>query len=141
MIDCIFCDIIAGRKEATLVYQDELVIAFMDIQPINTGHVLIVPNKHAAYLNQLDEISGALIFQTAQKINRALRNSTLKCEGVNFFLADGSVAGQEIFHVHLHVFPRFKGDGHRWQMAEHYYNRPAQSELEIAAEKIRQSME
>ena len=141
MNDCILCDIIEGRKEATFVCLDKLVSAFMDIQPINKGHVLVVPNTHAAYVNQMDEVSGARIFQVAKKINRALRHSTLKCEGVNFFLADGSAAGQEIFHDHLHVFPRFEGDGHVWKMSEQYFDLPARCELETAAEKIRQGID
>jgi histidine triad (HIT) family protein len=137
MANCIFCDIVKGNARAALVYQDDLASAFMDIQPVNPGHVLVVPNSHAAYLADLPEESGAHIFRLAQRLAQALRASGLRCEGVNFFLADGEAAMQEVFHVHLHVFPRYPGDGFGLRFAERYFTRPAWSEIEAAAEKIR----
>ena len=137
MGNCIFCDIVNGNAEAALVWQDDLVSAFMDRQPVNPGHVLIVPNHHAAYLADLPEKSGAHMFRVAQRVARAIRASGLRCEGVNLFLADGEAAGQEVFHVHLHVFPRFHGDGFGLRLPERYFTKPPRSELEDAAEKIR----
>ena len=95
MNDCIFCAILEGRKEASFVYQEDSVSAFMDIQPINPGHILIVPNVHAAYLVDLNLDTGARLFQTAQCLAATLRFSRLRCQGVNFFLADGEAAHQE----------------------------------------------
>jgi histidine triad (HIT) family protein len=141
MGDCIFCDIVQGKGEGVFVYRDELVTGFMDIQPVNPGHVLIVPNAHATYLADLPEETGAHMFRVAQRITEAIRGSGLKCEGVNFFLADGEAAMQEIFHVHFHVFPRFRGDGFGLKFAERYFVRPARSELEDAARSIRKAME
>ncbi|MDY7107367.1 MAG: HIT domain-containing protein [Planctomycetota bacterium] len=140
MSECLFCSIVAGREKASVVYQDNHVTAFMDIQPINRGHVLVVPNSHAAYLDGLDETDGARMFQTAQQITRALRRSSLPCEGVNLFLADGAAAGQEVFHVHLHVVPRIAGDGHVWRMADHYYHLPGRADLDLAAKAIRNGL-
>jgi histidine triad (HIT) family protein len=108
----------------------------MDIQPVNPGHVLIIPTYHAPSLAELDEESGAHMFGIAQRIAAALRDSGLKCEGVNFFLADGEVAGQEVFHVHLHVFPRYTGDGFGLRFGPGYGNRPARAELDAVADKI-----
>ncbi len=71
----------------------------MDIQPINPGHVLVIPNSHVTYLADLDEGVGSELFSVAQRITAALRTSGLRCEGVNLFLADGEAAGQEIFHA------------------------------------------
>ncbi len=136
MTHCIFCDILNGSAEATFIYRDELVSAFMDIQPITTGHVLIVPNYHAAYISDLDYKSAAQMFVVANKINEAIRRSELKSEGVNYFLADGAAAGQEIFHVHLHVFPRFKGDGMKIQVGDDYHRPKSRNELENAAKLI-----
>jgi len=141
MGNCIFCDIVKGNAEASLVWQDDFVSAFMDIQPVNPGNVLIVPNDHAAYLADLPEDTGAHMFRVAQRVARAIRASGLRCEGVNFFLADGEAAMQEVFHVHLHVFPRFHGDGFGLRLPERYFTKPPRSELEEAAEKIRKQIQ
>jgi histidine triad (HIT) family protein len=114
---CVFCEIIAGRAESSLVYEDEYVIAFMDIRPLTQGHVLVVPRSHADCLEVLDEDLGACLFRAGHRLTRALRRSGLPCEGVNLFLADGEAAFQEAFHVHLHVLPRTAGDGFRIEAA------------------------
>jgi histidine triad (HIT) family protein len=88
-------------------------VAFMDLNPVTPGHVLVVPRLHAAGLEDLDEDTSAHVWQTVHRMGRALRRSGLRCEGVNVFLADGAVAFQEIFHFHLHVFARFRGDTFR----------------------------
>lgn len=110
---CIFCDIVAGRAEASVVYQDERVLAFMDIRPVTTGHTLVIPKAHVANLADLDAELGGVLFQVAHRLAGAFRSSGVPCEGVNLFLADGAAAGQEVFHTHVHVFPRFSGDGFR----------------------------
>ncbi len=109
--DCIFCKIAAGEADANVVYQDELVTAFLDIHPINPGHVLIVPNQHTPDLAGLVPAHGERIFTVAQKLAAALRRTALRPDGINFLLADGAAAGQTVFHLHLHVLPRFAGDG------------------------------
>jgi histidine triad (HIT) family protein len=141
MTDCVFCDIVAGRAEATLVWQDDLVSAILDIRPVNPGHVVIVPNVHSTYLVSLPEETGAHMFTIAQRLARALRHSGLPCEGINMFLADGEAAMQEVFHVHLHVFPRVTGDGFGLTFGEHNFTRPTRGELEAAGDKIRAALE
>jgi diadenosine tetraphosphate (Ap4A) HIT family hydrolase len=111
--DCVFCEIVAGTAPASVAYQDEKAVAFLDIRPLTPGHLLIVPRRHAAHLADLEPADGAHLFGVGQRLAAALRTSGLRCEGVNFFLADGVPAGQEVFHVHLHVLPRFRGDGFR----------------------------
>ena len=140
MDDCIFCDIVVGRLPASMVYQDDRCAAFMDIQPVNPGHMLVIPNDHAAYLAELDEDTGAQMFRVAQRLAGALRHSGVKCEGVNLFLADGEAASQEVFHVHLHVFPRYHGDGFGLQFGPAYFDKPARSELDEVAGKIRRAL-
>lgn len=137
MQDCIFCDIINGKGDVTYVFQDELVSAFMDIQPVNAGHILFVPKEHATCLADLPEETGAHMFRVAQRTAAALRSSGIRCEGVNVFLADGEAAGQDVFHVHLHLFPRFKGDGFGLTFADRYFTLPPRSELEAVATAIR----
>jgi histidine triad (HIT) family protein len=111
MVVCAFCQILHGEAPASLVYSDDKVAAFMDTQPVNPGHVLVAPRVHATLLNDLDEEIGAQMFRLGMRLSKAVRKTGLQCEGVNLHLADGQVAGQEIPHVHLHVIPRFKGDG------------------------------
>ncbi|MCU1268151.1 MAG: hypothetical protein JWM21_4469 [Acidobacteria bacterium] len=137
--DCIFCKILSGELEASLVYRDELCAAFMDIQPVNPGHLLVVPNRHAAFLADLKDEEGAQMFRVAQRLAAALRQCDLKCEGVNLFLADGEAAMQEVFHVHLHVFPRHDGDGFGLKLPPGYFQRPERTELNEVAEKIREA--
>ena len=135
--ECILCRIVAGTLESSPVYEDEQVLAFMDIQPVTRGHLLVIPKAHAPYLSDLDEELGMSVFRIAQRLAGALRASGLPCEGVNLFLADGEAAFQEVFHVHLHVFPRTVGDGFRieadWQV------RP-RAELDAAAARVRAAL-
>jgi histidine triad (HIT) family protein len=137
MSQCIFCDILAHRVPATFVYTSPKVSAFMDIQPVNPGHVLVIPNEHAAYLSDLDPETGAVMFRVAHRMAQALRDSGLPCEGINMFLADGEVAMQEVPHVHLHVFPRTKEDGFGLKFGAKYFQKPPRSEVETAAKAIR----
>lgn len=96
-----------------MVHADDTAVAFMDLNPVTPGHVLVVPRVHAEGLEDLDEDTSAHVWRVGHRIGRALRRSDLRCEGVNVFLADGEAAFQEVFHFHLHVFPRFRGDGFR----------------------------
>ena len=141
MAKCVFCEIVHGKSEGTFVYCDENISVFMDTTPINTGHLLVVPNMHAAHLADLYPEIGAQMFRIAQKMAVALRKSGLRCEGINLFLADGEAAMQDVFHVHLHVIPRFRGDGFGLTLPEDYFTRPQRSELEKAAQSIRKEIE
>ncbi len=135
--DCIFCEIIARRLPGSFVYEDEACAAFMDIRPVNPGHILVAPRRHAASLAELDPQDGAALFQAAQRLAAGLRLSGLPCEGVNLFLADGEAAGQDVFHVHLHVFPRFHGDGFGLRFGPHYNEPTPRSRLDELAQQIR----
>ena len=129
-----FCEIVAGRAESSRVYADEHVIAFMDIQPLATGHLLVIPRAHAEGLESLDEDQGAYLFRAGHRLARALRQSGLPCAGVNLFLADGEAAFQEVFHVHLHVLPRNPGDGFRIDAQR---RQPGRRELDATAAQVR----
>ncbi|HEU4557307.1 MAG TPA: HIT family protein [Longimicrobium sp.] len=137
MPDCIFCSILAGEAPASFVYRDEVCSAFMDIQPVNPGHLLVIPNTHAPHLADIDGDTAAHLMRVGHRLAAALRSSGLRCEGVNVFLADGAAAMQEVFHVHLHVIPRYRGDGFGLKFGPHYFQRPQRSELTAAAERIR----
>ena len=134
MTDCLFCRILAGELPASFVYRDDRCAAFMDIQPVNPGHLLVVPLRHAASLADIDGAEAAALMRVAHAAAAALRASGVRCEGVNFFLADGAAAMQEVFHVHLHVFPRYRGDGFGLKFsAEYYTRRPERQELDDLA--------
>ena len=139
--NCIFCKILNKQAPASLLYEDEICTAFLDIQPVNPGHILIVPNRHASNLSELNLQEGERLFHTAQKMTAALYQSGIRCEGVNFFLADGEAAFQEVFHVHLHVFPRYKGDGFSLKMSPQYPSLPKRNELDHLAKKIKSCLE
>jgi histidine triad (HIT) family protein len=136
--ECPFCLLAAGRGEVSLVHEDVRTLTFMDVQPIQPGHMLVVPKVHAASLAALDPEDGAQMFRVAQVAARSLRASVLRCEGVNLLLADGSAAGQDVFHVHLHVVPRFGGDGFGFRLPSDHASRP-RSELDQAATVLRAS--
>ena len=135
--DCVFCAIVATRAEASLVNEDETAVAFLDINPITPGHALVVPRAHAASLAELDAELGGHLFRVAMRVASALRASPLRVEGVNLFLSDGAAAGQDVFHVHLHVLPRFAGDGLR---IAHEAGAPGREALDAQAAAIRRAM-
>ncbi len=107
----------------------------MDIGPVTPGHLLVIPKRHAPYLADLDEATGARMYRVATRLAHALRVSGLRCEGINLFLADGEAAGQEVFHVHLHVFPRFAGDNVR--IEGDWSSVPTRADLDATAAALR----
>jgi histidine triad (HIT) family protein len=137
--DCVFCGIAAGHVEGARVYADERVLAFLDIRPVTTGHTLVVPRRHGAYLAELDPEDGAALFRAAMIVAGALRRSGIRCEAVNLWLADGEAAGQDVFHVHLHVVPRYEGDGFGLRFPPDYRVRE-RAELDETAARIRDAL-
>ncbi|RSM44661.1 HIT family protein [Amycolatopsis balhimycina DSM 5908] len=109
--ECVFCAIGTGQAPAAFVHEDDEFAAVVDLRPVTTGHLLVLPRAHHADLASLPAEAGARMFTIAHTLAAALRRTDLRCEGINLFLADGKAAGQEIPHVHLHVIPRFAGDG------------------------------
>ena len=90
MSDCIFCAIVRGESPASVVHEDDDVLAFLDIAPINPGHALVIPRQHAAGLPDLPEDLGAAMGRVGHRLALALRRTNLRCEGVNLFPADGA---------------------------------------------------
>ena len=110
--ECVFCRIVDGRAEGSVVASSERALAFLDLQPATEGHTLVVPRAHATHLADLDAADGAAVWALGTRVAAGLRAAGL-ADGVNLFLADGVAAGQEVWHVHLHVLPRRRGDGLR----------------------------
>ena len=135
---CVFCDIVAGRAPAAIVFRDERVVAFMDHSPHNPGHVLVVPVQHAADILGVPAATAEEMMVVAQKVARAIRKSGLKADGFNFRMNTGAAAGQTVFHTHLHVIPRYVDDAGG---QSHVGERLPVDELEPIAAKIRAELE
>ena len=109
-MDCVFCRIRDGQIPSTRVYEDERTIAFMDINPLNEGHTLVIPRAHAATLFEADEADLRAAIATAKRVAKAIREA-LRPDGLNLLQANGAAAFQSVPHVHFHLIPRFAGDG------------------------------
>jgi histidine triad (HIT) family protein len=109
--DCVFCAIGAGRAEASMVFEDETVMVWMDLNPVTHGHLLVVPREHAVGFDDLDARTSAHVWSVGHEMARALRRSSLGCRGINVLVCDGEPAFQTVFHFHLHVIPRYPDDG------------------------------
>jgi histidine triad (HIT) family protein len=108
-MDCIFCDIIAGKSEAEILYQDENIISFLDIRPVNYGHTLVVPKKHCDDFLSLTSAELNYLIKGLQVISAAIERS-VKADGFNIVVNKGKAAGQTVFHFHFHIIPRFTND-------------------------------
>ncbi|MGI9264425.1 MAG: HIT family protein [Gammaproteobacteria bacterium] len=131
---CVFCKIIDGSAESSEVYRDADCVAFLDIRPINPGHVLVCPTRHASSFAELkpDEIMAVLA--VAQRVALAQKGHLHNCQGFNLLLSDGEVAGQEVPHVHFHVVPRHSEDAFGYRRVGRRANRKA---LDVLAAQLR----
>ncbi len=136
MSDCVFCRIIAGQIPSTRVYEDEHVLAFMDIGQVNPGHVLVAVKRHAANLFELEEAQAAAVGRASRQIARAIE-AAFKPEGLSVYQANGKAAGQTVFHYHVHLLPRHAGDGMEltWPVKN-----PPREALEDYARRIREKL-
>ena len=120
MKNCIFCKIIAGEIPSVKIYEDDLVLAFMDIAPINFGHVLVIPKEHHTSVATIPENVAGRMFLVGSRVGVAMRRG-LDADGFNFHLSDGTVAGQVVMHAHLHIVPRWVSDGFHWNWRQLKY--------------------
>jgi len=114
---CIFCKIVQGEIPCHKVYEDDLLLVFLDINPFTYGHMLIIPKRHAADLSELNEAELVAILPLSQRLAADVRQK-LGASGVNILQNNGKDAGQVVFHYHMHLIPRFAGEKNNWQMAE-----------------------
>jgi len=130
--DCIFCKIAAGEIPSKTLYEDEKFRVILDLGPATKGHSLILPKDHAADLYELQEETAADAMKLAKKMALLMREK-LHCDGLNLIQNNGETAGQTVQHFHLHLIPRYKGDGQRinWVPSE-----PTQEELEAVRKEI-----
>ena len=120
MEDCIFCKIISGEIPATKVYEDNDVFAFLDIQPINFGHVLVIPKEHYKDLSVTPKELVCKSMEVVHKLIPVIKKAT-GADAVNIGINIGENAGQEVFHTHIHIMPRFSDDGYEvWHSKKTY---------------------
>lgn len=140
MTDCIFCRIVAGEAPASFVHRDGLVSAFLDIRPVTRGHLLVIPDAHVEVSQDLPDATAERLFHVGRQLARALRSADgIRADGINLFVADGEAAGQDVFHAHLHVIPRFEGDGFAIDAAAWRNPPPSRAELDGQASAIREA--
>jgi histidine triad (HIT) family protein len=111
-VSCIFCKIVAGEIPSTKIHEDDRTIAFMDINPGTRGHALVIPKAHAADVFEIDPEDLAAVAKVAQQVAKAAK-AGLGCAGINLVQSNGAAAFQSVFHLHVHVIPRYEGDGVR----------------------------
>lgn len=132
--DCIFCKILKGDIPSYKVYEDDSFIGILDINPSAKGHVIIIPKNHAANIFELSEKDAKEIFVVAKKIAEAIKKA-YQPDGINILQNNGEAAGQTVFHLHVHVIPRYKDDTIKieWEPKE-------MEDLEKVLEEIKKEM-
>lgn len=136
-MDCVFCRIRDGQIPSTRLWEDERTFAFMDINPLNDGHCLVVPRAHVGTIFEIDEADLAAVAATARRVARGLRRA-LAPDGLNVAQANGAAAFQSVPHFHLHLIPRWTGDGKGfdWTLVPGDRGR-----IQATAERIRAALE
>jgi histidine triad (HIT) family protein len=109
-MNCVFCRIVQKAIPASVVYEDERTLAFMDLGQVNPGHVLVALKAHAENLYALDDAQAAAVFAAASRVARAIR-AAFAPQGLSVYQANGKPAGQTVLHFHIHLVPRHEGDG------------------------------
>jgi histidine triad (HIT) family protein len=137
MKSCPFCNAVAGTGTTPVIYRDPALICILDLNPINPGHILVIPAGHVPSFTDLPDETLNQMMATAKRMAKALRASSLPCDGIDLILTDGRAAGQTVPHCHLHVVPRVEGDGFRFS----HGSPPKAMKLEDAAAAIQASLE
>ena len=137
MTDCLFCKIIAGEIPAQKVYEDDTVLAFLDIHPVNIGHTLVIPKTHSVNLYETPNETLAHTMVVVKKLSIAIKKA-VGADGINIEMNNEPVAGQVIFHTHWHIVPRFQGDGFTHWRSPRDYN---DGEAVEVAQKISLSLD
>jgi len=132
MSECIFCKIIEGEIPSHKIYEDENILAFLDTTPVSNGHTLVVPKKHVENIHEASEMN--YMWNGLVEVSNAVKEA-FSPEGVNIKQNNGEIAGQEVFHLHFHIIPRYTGEE-----IDTDYNREELEDGDQVAEKIRQQI-
>lgn len=137
----IFAKILRNEIPCHKLYEDNRCLVILDIFPVNLGHLLVIPKVEALLVTELDEEAAAHLFTVGVHLSKVLRKLDSRCEGVNFWISDGTSAGQEVPHVHLHVIPRFAGDGFGWRVGPNNRQPQDSEKLKTLADSFRAALE
>lgn len=134
--NCLFCKIASGEIPSHTIYEDDSFRVILDIAPASKGHAIILPKNHAANIYELSELDASKIFVVAAKVAKVMKQE-LNCEGLNILQNNGEIAGQTVFHLHLHLIPRYNEDKVTitWKHGE-----PTKEELAVLAQTISQKL-
>jgi histidine triad (HIT) family protein len=133
---CIFCKIVRGQAQSSIVYEDEVVLVFLDIRPLNVGHTLVIPKAHYVDIFDISEDQLSQVHKVAKQVSFAVKKAT-GADGISIIQQNGKAAGQDIFHMHVHVVPRFEG-----QKLPHFkeLKEVERAKLDEMAKKIKQHL-
>ncbi len=137
---CIFCRIINKKLFAAVLHEDDSVLAFLDIKPVNTGHTLVVPKKHYVLVEEMDDSTYLNMFRVGRVLLQKIKAAFPEITAFNLLIADGKDAGQEVPHVHLHLIPRKPDDGFGYKFGPNYGKILTEEERATIAERIRSNM-
>ena len=135
MSDCIFCKIVRGEIPSNKVYEDEHTFAFLDINPVSKGHTLVIPKQHCIDIFDMTEQDARAVMATAKKVANAAING-LSASGVNLLNSNRKAAGQEVFHYHMHVIPRYENDSLKLFPIQKY----KETDPKVTCEKIKSDL-
>lgn len=135
-LNCIFCKIIRKEIPASIIYEDDFSLAFLDINPVNIGHTLLLPKEHYENIFDVPEELLAKLTINSKKLAVSIKKS-LAADGINISSNNGAAAGQLISHAHTHIIPRYNGDGFTHWKGMHKYN---DGEVEVVARKIKNNL-
>ncbi len=126
--DCLFCKISNGEIPSATIYEDNDFRVILDIAPASKGHALIIPKEHFQDIFDIDALTAGKLFSLATEVARAMK-AVLHCDGMNIVQNNGLIAGQTVFHFHLHLIPRYEGDGVNLGWPQHEADAEANQEL------------
>ncbi len=133
---CIFCKIVRKQAPASIIYEDEAVMVFLDIRPLNMGHTLVIPKAHYVDIFDIPQNLLSQVHKVAKLVSFAVKKAT-SADGISIIQQNGKAAGQDIFHLHVHVVPRFEG-----QKLPHFSDlkEVERAKLDEMAKKIKQPL-
>lgn len=134
--DCIFCKIANGEIPSATIYENSDFRVILDVAPANRGHALIIPKEHFKDIFDIDAVTAGKLFSLATEVARAMK-SVLHCDGLNIVQNNGLIAGQTVFHFHLHLIPRYEGDGVKLTWEQHESD---SADLQELAREIRKKI-
>jgi histidine triad (HIT) family protein len=129
---CLFCKIIAKELPSHIIYEDTHILAFLDTNPVNPGHTLVLPKNHSSNILEIDDRELGFLALSIKKISLSVKKAT-EANGINIHINNESSAGQKVFHTHIHVIPRFENDGLKMWEGSSY----TEEESKSMAEKIK----